>query len=787
MILKTVYVRFFRSFNFDYLRQDIDGKRYPWEALNTEPDAYYPFVRVGLEHDITTVVGANESGKSQLISAIQCLLGDKPVVPRDFCRYSRFFGVRGTMPTPEFGGRFTDLTPDEQTAVSEAASLHAAPTEFYFFRLQRGSFVYVKDGAGEYQEHIVQPNAENSQKLEDALRLPVARRVDANVVLPSSASLFDLQSGAVTPDVRDRSAWLELFKVLKGYADAPEGATESISTFVPKPPELPVSDRERARKALQLVRDLLENVADIDTQAYSELLGADAADDGYASALTASVTDALDVTLNFPKWWSQDKDFSLRVHKDAFHLVFTLTDKTGQTYTFDERSGGMQYFLSYFIQREAYRPLKPGRSEILLIDEPDAYLSTQGQQDLVKVFARYAEPDDGKPAAQILYVTHSPFLIDKNYPHRIRVLQKGAGDEGTRIVEKAATDKYEPLRSAFSSFHADTAFIGTCNLLVEGPADLILFSGISAAMQRLTKGNATLDLNSLTMVPVHGASNYRYMVHLARGRDLDRPAIVVLLDSDGAGREAGTALGNLEKGYGKKPLFNQSLILPIDRLPKAELALDVDEVHEPEDLVPAAVARVALVRFSEEILSDIDRQALLAKLPEALVVNASERLFDQAKSAFEAAADESNVAATLGKIEFAHAVSAVAREAHDDSALKELFQNFHCLFGQLNKLQDQAMAEHAQEQVKEVTKRIVDRFKRDHRARAQKATVSKLLDEIEVQLTGSTPGHEAVRTAARQIRDEFNLADTPLQDVEDFPALRDRLKELVVAPERVQS
>ena len=79
------------------------------------------------------------------------------------------------------------------------------------------------------------------------------------------------------------------------------------------------------------------------------------------------------------------------------------------------------------------------------------------------------------------------------------------------------------------------------------------------------------------------------------------------------------------------------------------------------------------------------------------------------------------------------------------------------------------------------------RFKRDHRARAQKATVSKLLDEVEAQLTGSTPGHEAVRTTARQIRDEFDLADTPLEDVADFARLRDRLKDLVLAPDRDDS
>lgn len=383
MILRAVYVRFFRSFNFDYLRQDVDSKqRFPWEPLTTDADAYYPFVRVRVEPDVTTVVGANESGKSQLISAIECLLGSRAIVPRDFCRYSRFFGVRGTMPRPEFGGFFTDINAEERAALTSVIDVEMARDEFYFFRLQRGDYVYVEDEAGTLREFSVAAGGNDTLTVHDRLRLPQARRIAADIVLPSSANLFDLESGAQQPNSRDRSAWQELFKELKEHADAPEEAADSISTLVPKVrPASPV-DQARAVKALQLVRDLFENVADIDTQAYTELLNADAADDGYASALTSSVTDALDVTLNFPKWWSQDQDFSLRVHKDAFHLVFTLTDKTGQTYTFDERSGGMQYFLSYFIQREAYKPRQAGRAEVLLIDEPDAYLSTQGQQDL---------------------------------------------------------------------------------------------------------------------------------------------------------------------------------------------------------------------------------------------------------------------------------------------------------------------------------------------------------------------------------------------------------------------
>jgi len=44
-----------------------------------------------------------------------------------------------------------------------------------------------------------------------------------------------------------------------------------------------------------------------------------------------------------------------------------------------------------------------------------------------------------------------------------------------------------------------------------------------------------LDLNTLTIVPAGSASHIPYMVFLARGRDADQPAVVVLLDGDAEG------------------------------------------------------------------------------------------------------------------------------------------------------------------------------------------------------------------------------------------------------------
>ncbi|BCG97236.1 MULTISPECIES: ATP-dependent nuclease [unclassified Mesorhizobium] len=103
------------------------------------------------------------------------------------------------------------------------------------------------------------------------------------------------------------------------------------------------------------------------------------------------------------------------------------------------------------------------------MDEPDAYLSAEAQQDLLKIFRGFAEPDGDARPVQVVYVTHSPFLLDKNRAERIRVLQKGKGSDGTRVIKDASQNHYEPLRSAFGSYVGETAFIGACNLLVDGP------------------------------------------------------------------------------------------------------------------------------------------------------------------------------------------------------------------------------------------------------------------------------------------------------------------------------
>ncbi len=75
MRLKTIFIRFYKSFNDDFLRKnDNRVKPKPWETIG---DMFYPYIEVPIEQKITTIVGANESGKSHLLSAIEKAISGK--------------------------------------------------------------------------------------------------------------------------------------------------------------------------------------------------------------------------------------------------------------------------------------------------------------------------------------------------------------------------------------------------------------------------------------------------------------------------------------------------------------------------------------------------------------------------------------------------------------------------------------------------------------------------------------------------------------------------------------
>lgn len=787
MRLQSVYARFYRSLNYDFIRASADNyEADPWDVTT---DGDYPFVRIRLRPGVTTVVGANESGKSQVLRAIEAALTGEGYERSDFCRYSRFFGIDKVLVHPEFGAVFTEVTYDDVKVIqsmSDHKNLHDVERVAFFRMNQTPVFrVYVRQ-AGKWSEglHVKTPTALAT------LGVPVPFHVDADVPLPDSVPIEFLVSGQPVAGVgREllRSIWDRLVTNVKWFENdttVQNNAAQISATFRPV--------REATREELQtyeLAADLLLKVAGIKRPLFEELQKAVKTKNGYANSIVDTINNELAKALDFPHWWSQDSQFELFVSLYEFDLVFMIRDRTGRTYGFDERSDGLKYFLSYFVQYLAHEPQRDGRPEILLMDEPDRFLSSSGQQDLLRIFDDFADPKDAdRPPVQVVYVTHSPFLIDKNEADRIRVLEKGEHDEGTRVVTSAASNHYEPLRSAFGSFVAETTFIGNCNLMVEGPSDQVLIAGASRWLKTLGVADRDrVDLNHITIVPAGGTRHIPYLVYLARGRDVDKPPVIVLLDNDGDGDQARDDLA-VGGAYGNK-LIDPELVLQLGQEPLVELTTDNPfGIVGIEDLVPFNIAVQAAATYCREFVPTVD-PTTLELTPEAVFPTTPEAgagLGDATATRIKnkgtlrylqlaIAGQVGDESFHLDKVAFARATVEVLTGKDDGPAIAEVDldaaqANYKVLLSQIALKQRQAERAESVEKISSRINRVKRDFTRTHHGQARKEDVVALIEEISSQLDNS-PEAEDARLEMRKWHHAFSLDTDPRSLVDDYQGL----------------
>jgi predicted ATPase len=788
MRLSTVFIRFYKSFNYDYLRKlHPKAEAKLWEQVEK---MWYPYVQVPIDSKVTTVVGANESGKSHLLDAIEKAISGEGIRRSDFCRYSKFFNVRnGDLRYPDFGSEWIELSEADKKVLRKLCGI---PEErdfdrFLLFRSKQETItVYLPNGES-YDSHTVQ--GINAPKVVDLL--PRSFRIDSDVALPERVNIRrlinrDLDNAGFAsfePDQRDRIVALigklsedsqHIETSLKStLQQIPETVQKNLRDFMMliTTPSLHEKQQELdiRRKEYDLAYKLICKVANVDPGALSDLAEAlQKGNGGYASGLIDMINEHLAESLNFPSWWVQDRDFQLKLDLRDYDLVFTIRDRTGTEYSFKERSRGLRYFLSYYIQYRAHEP--SGKPEILLMDEPDSYLSSQAQQDLLKIFEAFATPDGQRDSVQVVYVTHSPFLIDKNHSERIRVLEKGVEDEGTRVVRDAAKNHYEPLRSAFGAFVGEMAFIGNCNLMVEGLADQILLAGTATYLRSKGVSNLeTLDLNHITIVPASGASHIPYLTYLARGRDIEQPAVIVLLDSDQGGNEAKKALKR--GGARGKQVLRENLILQIGEMNEERSLSIADGINltEIEDLIPLPICAAAAHLFYAVTVCGATKEFLEA-IPELLSkqIKQSKSIFPALETIFLEASEDGM---HIEKVGFARSVVDVINKNRGLSSplsvesVKQFENNFKVLFKRLNKLRRDAEREKHDENFAEKIDRRKKAFLQDHPTWARREEALLLLEDLEAMLSDDQES-DAIRGEIMSLNRRHNLENEPLTHID---------------------
>jgi predicted ATPase len=822
MRLKKVFVRFYKSFNDDFLRKnDNRVKPKPWEILG---GAFYPYIEVPIEANITTIVGANESGKSHLLSAIEKAISGSNIERSDFCRYSHLFTVQqNELKYPDFGTEWCDLSEREKELFLQLADFpeQAFIDTFFLFRKDINTLTVYLIEKEDYRPYIIA-----SDKIDILHKLlPETFKIESDIALPSSVPIkkiiqIGIKSLINNHDVGftqfesiDRNKRTNIIKLLdelmaSEFFNNPNFQTnlkaskgwEILQTIQSYLHESSVSDteKEKREKESDLAYKLICKIAKVDIEALIELDKAiKEGMEGYANGIINQINRQLSGNLNFPNYWVQDSSFCLKVMARDYDLVFTITDRTGTEYSFNERSVGLKYFLSYYIQYRSHEP-HSSKSEILLMDEPDAYLSSQAQQDLLKIFNSFANPEPGSNLThpiQVVYVTHSPFLIDKNHAERIRVLQKGNEDEGTRVVKDAAKNHYEPLRSSIGIYVGETAFIGNCNLMVEGIADQILIAGATTYLRSQGASNLeTLDLNQITIVPSGSASHIPYLVYLARGRDIEQPAVVVLLDSDRSGKEAKKQLLG-KGGQHRKPLLKEQFVLQIGDIKKLLSLPDyITEELEIEDLIPLPICIQAVKLYLQEFcnldkneIDFITDELVQSKLKGQTIFNAindSLKKDDDTCFHVEKIGFARNVIKTVN--DWSH--SSNKNKEIQSKSVQEFRDNFQTLFTILNKMQRHAQQDFKREKLSQKIERIKKDFNNRHPISARREDAIIFLDEIENIINNTVNDSnesfqeiEAIQDEINNLRRDYKLNFEMSKAIDDYDGFKRGLERIKYA------
>ncbi|WP_335992222.1 AAA family ATPase [Glycomyces sp. MUSA5-2] len=763
MHIHEIWIRFYKSFNFDYeLKAKPGAKVRAWQET---PEGWMPHVHIPVEPDITAVVGANESGKSHLLDAIKIVLTGEGHLQRDFCRSSTLFSVElGSRLYPEVGATFR--IDDAERALLQDHEIPLLSGGNLLMLRPRPEAVEVVDSS----EQRVELGAEQIEALTSLLPYPYDLQTE--IALPDSVSIAALSGDTtVLAPRKSRGRLWTLFGMFKNEDDYKNEATNVLSLL---------TGDEPAKGPQQLGMDLLTKIARIEESSFQELRDAISNErEGLVNGLIQEMNNSIARHLNVSKWWSQDPEFQLRVSPREHELVFTIRDRTGTDYSFSERSRGLRYFLSYYVQLLSHdRPAD--RPELLLMDEPDAFLSASGQQDLLRVLEHHARPDDSEREDQVLYVTHSPFLINRNAGHRVRVVDKGARDEGTRVVKDATRNHYEPLRSSLGAFVAETAFIGGDNLFVEGIADQVLLAGMNARLLRADRPpSECLDLNEVTIVP--GGSSLPYMVYLARGRDQVKPACVVLVDGDQAGK---TARKQLQRGgaHGRKVIADELILMVSEWADNSNPTVaEGVVVREPEDLVPVNVAVAACRRYARTFLgmeenearrfTEFDVVSLLAELDGSL--------WDSLEKAFYSVFSTDITKAGFAKELLAYLASSEggARPA----GVPHLDDNFASLIRLLADTLREAREQEGDARRNQRLDRIINEFVADHPNGCTRDRASVTLRRVDAAADDSEAGDD-IKAHTAKMRRKHKLAAAPREKISDHQQFIEELRQIRLLP-----
>jgi len=309
-----------------------------------------------------------------------------------------------------------------------------------------------------------------------------------------------------------------------------------------------------------------------------------------------------ELTLNFQDFWRQNvgKKNKIKINFELSHYDHTHPEKSGKPFIEfwikdeqerlypKQRSRGVRWFLSFFLELKATAIDKSQRNKVLLIDEPGVSLHARAQEDVLKVF------DDISGQIQIIYTTHSPHLIDVDKLYRILAVQRDIEDDvnsetlvfSARSLKSATADTLSPIYSTMGARLNQQEIIKSFNNVIVKDLATFYFLKAIVALTGFEK--------ECYFLPASGTESMPTMVNILIGWGIE---YVIL------------TFGNTEEQSVYEKLMKEQFDNQIDLAKKQMILM--------EDYMDA-----------EDLFSTIDLKKFIVKVREGITVKNSEYVKD---------------------------------------------------------------------------------------------------------------------------------------------------------------
>lgn len=583
--------------------------------------SYKDSPEVDLNKDILITIGKNESGKTNFLKALESLNTSYEYLDDDLCYYPSFIMEEELSGIKMVTAWFQTESKDKE----RLKGIHEKLSRVKTIRVTKYFDDHYETAIEQPRINIMEPIVKDIKKKTsdqlDVLSKKMFSHSKRHAPFADSIPKYEeiarkLLSEDFTSIEKLNKAFETLYDKLKSLPNQDAPIQQDITATVNKLEKIKAEATKQMKVEERILEavpsfvyfdaiDLLDNTVNVDNflkdkskygtfTRLTELANLDVKELAEAEVFNRRFsTEEASATITgmVNKFWTQEK-VNIRIGIDAKNLYVYILDESGGRDPPRKRSDGFQWFLSFYINFMA-----GSRGEftntVLLLDNPGLLLHPSGQKDLLKTLEEISKTN------QMVFATHSPFLIARKRLDRVRLVLKGGFEEGSIIKEKfhpSHFDSLEPIRAAIGMTLGDALFGSKRNLIVEGYSDFLILEAMSYFCRKINKNNLQPEIS---IISVGSADKILYFALLLAKENLTH---AILLDNDKKGRKVKK---ELVKEYGIK----EEIIVKLDDIEPEEMGrIDL----EIEDLIDSSFYNRAINEAYSQILQgkNIEKIAL---------------------------------------------------------------------------------------------------------------------------------------------------------------------------------